>query len=431
MNPHFKKLTISGWRQFHNVSIEFHPRLTVITGSNGAGKSTLLNLLTPQFGWHRNFLGTPGRRRRNGAQQFYTGVRRSRDMPLENAVVVGTIDYSNGATSQMQVGTQGQQYGVSMNNQQPVVGTFISSHRSVPVFRPVNQISTSAINADQAYSMYQSEAVQRFSGQHNNNSHGSIYRLKETLVSLVLFGTSSDLATGDDYALKYFQGFVNVLRIVLPVSLGFRDLSIRVTDVVMETSSGNFIIDAASGGVMSIIDMAWQIYTFSQTTQAANTASFTVIMDEPENHLHPSMQRTLLANLLDAFPKAQFIVATHSPFMVSSVKDSFVYALRYSPVELDISSDDGEESLTSANLVFSEKLDVINRAGNAAEILRDVLGVAVTVPLWVEEQLDMLVAEYRNREINVEALNELRIRMTNLGFGEMYPIALAGVVEGK
>lgn len=252
----FEKLTISGWRQFHNVSIEFHPRLTVITGANGAGKSTLLNLLTPQFGWQRHFLGTPGRRRRNGIQQFYTGVRRTRDMVPGNSVLFGSLDYSNGQSAQMYVGTEGQQYGVSINNQQAVVGTFISSHRSVPIFRPVTQINTSAVHPDQAYGTYHSEAVQRFSGQ---NSHGAIYRLKETLVSLALFGTQNDLSAGDNYAVSYFRGFVDALRIVLPPSLGFQDLSIRVADVVMETSTGNFIIDAASGGVMSIIDMAWQI----------------------------------------------------------------------------------------------------------------------------------------------------------------------------
>ena len=161
MNPHFTKLAISGWRQFHDVSIDFHSRLTVITGSNGAGKSTLLNLLTPQFGWHRNFLGTPGRRRRNGAQQFFTGIRRGRDIPPGNAVLIGSLGYSNGMTAQMHVATEGQQYGISMSDLQPVIGTFISSHRAVPFFKPVTQISTSAVHPDQAYGVYQSEAVQR------------------------------------------------------------------------------------------------------------------------------------------------------------------------------------------------------------------------------------------------------------------------------
>jgi hypothetical protein len=174
--------------------------------------------------------------------------------------------------------------------------------------------------------------------------------------------------------------------------------------------------------------MAWQIYAFSKTSQMANSERFVVVMDEPENHLHPSMQRMLLGSLLDAFPSAQFIIATHSPFMVSSVKDSAVYALRYMSSQQNSSNEDIEDGLDLSRQVFSERLDVVNRAGNAAEILRDVLGVPVTVPLWVETQLNSLVIEYRNRELTVESLSELRERMTDLGFGEMYPTALAGVV---
>lgn len=426
MHPFFKSLSISGWRQFHNISMDFHPRLTIITGSNGAGKSTLLNLLTPTFGWHRNFLGTPKKKRKNGIQQFSTGIRGYENMQPNGSTIVGQMSYSNGMNAQLMVAHEGQQYGVGIQNQQHVIGTFIASHRAMPVFRAVTQINATALHPDQSYNIYQSESVQRYVGNH---TQGTLFRLKEALISLALFGTQGAMSAGDEDALAYFRGFVDVLRIMLPENLGFRDLSIRVTDVVLETESGNFIIDAASGGVMSLIDIAWQIYTFSKTSQAITSPTFTVVLDEPENHLHPSMQRVLLANLLQAFPSAQFIVATHSPFMVSSVKDSSVYALRYTSVTPN-SPDEDEESRPT-KLVFSEKLDVINRAGNAAEILRDVLGVPVTIPLWVEDQLNSLVAEYRSRTISVESLSELRERMTKLGFGEMYPTALAGVVGAQ
>lgn len=425
MHPFFKSLSISGWRQFHNISMDFHPRLTIITGSNGAGKSSLLNLLTPTFGWQRNFLGTPRKKRKNGIQQFSTGIRQSENIQPGGTTLVGQMEYSNGMAAQLLVANEGQQYGVGIQHQQHVIGTFISSHRAVPAFKAVTQINATALHPDQAYNIYQSESVQRYQGNH---SQGTLFRLKEALISLALFGTQGTMSSGDEDAIVYFRGFVDVLRIMLPENLGFRDLSIRVTDVVLETSSGNFIIDAASGGVMSLIDIAWQIYTFSKTSQALNATTFTVVMDEPENHLHPSMQRILLANLLQAFPTAQFIVATHSPFMVSSVQDSSVYALRYTSVSRNSTDEDLDDENQLLKLVYSEKLDVINRAGNAAEILRDVLGVPVTIPLWVENQLNTLVAEYRNREISVESLSELRERMTVLGFGEMYPTALAGVV---
>ncbi|ANH69486.1 AAA family ATPase [Mitsuaria sp. 7] len=43
-----------------------------------------------------------------------------------------------------------------------------------------------------------------------------------------------------------------------------------------------------------------------------------VLIDELDLHLHPQWQRSVLDNLLKTFPKLQFIVASHSPFLIQS-----------------------------------------------------------------------------------------------------------------
>lgn len=155
--------------------------------------------------------------------------------------------------------------------------------------------------------------------------------------------------------------------------------------MVLVTETGEFLIDASSGGIMTLVDIAWQIFLYS-----LRGGRFVVAFDEPENHLHPSMQRSIVPDLLRAFPQAQFIVATHSPFVVSSVKDSNVYVLAYREGE-DV------ESQRRSN-ISSIKLDTANKAGSAAEILRDVLGVRVTIQEWVEENLA------QTSKIRVEAI---------------------------
>ncbi|HGY1014021.1 TPA: AAA family ATPase [Aeromonas salmonicida subsp. smithia] len=52
-----------------------------------------------------------------------------------------------------------------------------------------------------------------------------------------------------------------------------------------------------------------------------------VLIDEIDAHLHVSLQKKILAFLKKAFPKVQFIVSTHSPFVVSSVDDAVIYDL--------------------------------------------------------------------------------------------------------
>lgn len=48
-------------------------------------------------------------------------------------------------------------------------------------------------------------------------------------------------------------------------------------------------------------------------------------IDEIETHLHVSLQRLVLPFFKNAFPKIQFIVSTHSPFILTSTTDAIVY----------------------------------------------------------------------------------------------------------
>ena len=52
-----------------------------------------------------------------------------------------------------------------------------------------------------------------------------------------------------------------------------------------------------------------------------------VLIDEPETHLHLEMQYQILPLLTDLFPNLQFIVATHSPAVASSIKNATVFDL--------------------------------------------------------------------------------------------------------
>ena len=53
-----------------------------------------------------------------------------------------------------------------------------------------------------------------------------------------------------------------------------------------------------------------------------------VLMDEPDLHLHPAWQWKILGALSKTFPKVQFIVATHSPIILASVKDAYIQLLK-------------------------------------------------------------------------------------------------------
>ncbi len=52
-----------------------------------------------------------------------------------------------------------------------------------------------------------------------------------------------------------------------------------------------------------------------------------VLIDEIETHLHIALQKKILPFLTSFFPRVQFIVTTHSPFVLNSIKNAVIFDL--------------------------------------------------------------------------------------------------------
>lgn len=384
------------WRQFDEVQVNFHDRLTVLTGANGAGKTTILNLLARHFGWSIKLIGTLSITRK-GAWKYFSGAGRELfENEKTEDQMVGRIVYSNNEIAKLDVPTLvSENYNANIRNQQPIDGIYITSHRPVYSYQRVDNIPTQIQANSQIFEQYVNNLRQYYNP--NARIESPSFRLKSSLISLATFGYGNRAVEANEEARITFESFQEVLRSVLPPDLNFREIKIRLPDVILHCENNDFSIDAASGGVAALIDLSWQIHMKSLTSD-----SFVVIIDEPENHLHPRLQRTVLPGLIKAFPTAQFIVATHNPFVVTSVEDSAVVVLDFV---------DGK--------VRSSDLSDVDRAASANKILTDVLGVPFPMPLWVEDEVDRVVAKLQGAELNADLLTEMRSRLTEIGLGEI------------
>ena len=60
-----------------------------------------------------------------------------------------------------------------------------------------------------------------------------------------------------------------------------------------------------------------------------------VLIDEPETHLHLKLQYEVMPLLTSLFPNIQFVVATHSPAVISSLKTATIFDLTTKTTESD------------------------------------------------------------------------------------------------
>ncbi len=374
----FKSIRLFNWRQFESVDIHFDTQVTVLTGQNSSGKTTILNILGKHFGWNINFIATPyiSKKRR---KKFWSDISSSRKSEFEsdneNKVDVGSIEYSNDVTCILTTPEYVKsQYQLQFQNQQGVVGLHIPSHRPAISYQQISQIPTDPQTVQQHYQEFQQLLFQTY-GSANTRNPGII--LKKSLVSLALFGYGSEVVVPNQEYRDLFISFQGILRKILPMDLGFERLEIRMPDVVLITKSGEFSLDAMSGGINDILSMAWQIHMYG-----ADKESCTVIIDEPENHLHPSMQRSILPSFAKAFPNYKFIIATHSPFIVSSMREARVYGLLY-----------GKD-----NKVSSFELKEADLSVTTNKILREILDVPSTLPIWMEEKIRTIITSLNQFE---------------------------------
>lgn len=401
----FKKLTINHWKQFEKLDIDFHERLTVLTGANGAGKTTILNLLSPHFGWTTNELATPAKDIKSGFIKFFT---RFFTKPIESTDnIIGQLTYNQGASANIQVpNSDVAQYQITIQPQQSVNGFNIPSHRPTFHYQPVTQLSLEKRNKIQAFQLVSNSSRNRIVG---GGDRPSSYYIKETLLTWNIFGYGNPEMEPDEEYMGYYEGFQKVLKKVLPKTLGFEKFSARKSEIVIVTSSGEFMLDGCSGGISALIDLCWQLYMY--TTQ--ETEEFTVLIDEIENHLHASMQRAILPDLISAFPNVQFIVTTHSPLIIGSVKNSNVYALKYN----------------ENNKIESILLDLENKAKNATEILNEILGVTFTMPIWVEIALNEIVKKHSHKEIDETVFDQMRNELKEFGLEDLMPLAIRDILK--
>lgn len=417
----FTRLKIKEWRQFSDIDITFHEHLTVLTGANGAGKTTVLNLLSQSTGWTPQFVSSY-ERDETGIMKYINNLKnKGKKLFIKNNTVLendqssnklGELAFSDGTIAdlllpkEVNYGT----YSINVVGGKAEKGVYVDSHRPNFPYRALKTIPTTVATRELIYGKYfEFNKTFVFDTYRNHDEMSATSLIKETLASLAIFGYGNQSVNPNEEARKLFEGYVDILKIVLPPNLGFKKISVVVPEVMLCTETGDFPIDAVSGGISSIIDITWQLYMFSETSEP-----FIALIDEPENHLHPELQKNFLGNLIKAFPNVQFIVATHNPFMITSQRDSNVYVLNYN----------------ENHKVFSCKLDYINRAGTSNAILRDVLGIDSTMPVWATEELENIVEKYSHRAFSNDNLESLRNELSSIGLADYIPETIAHIAEG-
>ena len=138
-----------------------------------------------------------------------------------------------------------------------------------------------------------------------------------------------------------------------------------------------------------------------------------VIIDEIETHLHVDLQKKILPFLTDFFPKIQFIVSTHSPFVLSSLSNATICDLETRTITSDLSGysydaliesyfkvDKYSEEVKSKIFEFESLASLQERTAEQNDNFRYLKNYFAHAPKYLSTELLVKLQQIELRELN-------------------------------
>ena len=138
-----------------------------------------------------------------------------------------------------------------------------------------------------------------------------------------------DMETVESIA-KWFNKFENSLKDLfddnsIKLKFDYRKLNFKIHQDGRE----DFGLNELSDGFSAVLDIVMNLILRMEKTREglAYDKEGIVLIDEVETHLHIELQKKIMPFLTSFFPNIQFIVTTHSPFVINSINDAVIYDL--------------------------------------------------------------------------------------------------------
>lgn len=328
-------LTLKNFRCFEDQEYDFHPSMNVLIGQNGTGKTAILEALATSAGsW---LLGIGG---------FESRHIRPNDVRLKPIIIGEEMTFE-------------QQYPVSISAQGEIEGKYIgwqrtlASERSRTTYGDVRQLRELATHADVSVRAGKSIILPVIayygSGRlwkelRDSRVKQSIKDKQTRLSRLEGYRDSIDDRVSPRDLMRWLerQAWIafqegrepQLLRTVLSTMVAMLE---GATDVRYDPKREDIVVSFAdssplpfkylSDGQRNLLALAGDIAMRMSRLNpqlgldVLNETPGVVLVDELDLHLHPRWQRRIIDDLRRLFPKVQFIVTTHSPFIIQTLQE--------------------------------------------------------------------------------------------------------------
>lgn len=408
-----EQLALTNYRLFDNFVIDFSDGLTVIAGDNGAGKTTVIEgvavaisaFLTKFAGVSSMSIKSSDARLASYALGSSDDVQAQFPVKVSAAGFVGEehLEWSrslNAAGGKTTYGEANSVIAISAQMQErlqrgdrelllPLIayygtGRLWDMHREKRDGGIVDSTRTNGYidclsgtaNIKLMRNWFRDQTVKKYQRQEQNL--GPVPELEAVLRAL-------------EMCYANVTGFHDVKVLY---NLNTNDLDVYYTEgqermrIAMSQLS-----DGYKGTISLIADIAYRMATLNPQLldRVLEETEGIVLIDEVDLHLHPQWQKRVLKDLTTIFPKVQFIVSTHAPEVINSVRSENLVMLK------------GRRAVSASSEVYGK---------DVASVLKEVMEVderpQAVVELFNNFYRCLVEHKYNDAEQYLDLLDKLR-----------------------
>lgn len=419
-----RKIHLENFRCYESKDFQFNGNLTVVVGNNTTGKTSLLRAIRIGLGAYLSSLPTLA----NGSafrcnftkedrRQWFNEVNRdyeeSENQP--SIKIEGLFPFTNNdGSGQLYEERHIEWFRVltkanNTTHNRECAGQLIDAATDIEHIRKDSAL-TAVFPLILSFSADRMNAQSRQIGSVNERLKRIDKAYRGALKNDIDFDSAMDWLKQYDKNLEdrlVFEGnkeaFLNAITEAIPmlsqVTLHRGQIEALVEmNGMKERHHYNYMSDGFKSMISLVSEIAYRAIMLNGFLgkEAVHATPGIVLIDEMDLFLHPLWQRRVLQDLGNAFPNIQFIVTTHSPFIIQSVTKEHLLVLD------DVEVSDDEPNMKSIEDIAEEEMNMGEQT--RSKEYREMLCAA--------EEFFTLVTQAKDK--SPEEIEKLRLRLTCL-----------------
>ncbi|HCZ9286626.1 AAA family ATPase [Vibrio alginolyticus] len=370
-----------------NIDIELNGRNLIITGGNGSGKTCLLRefnrkadlLIAQKKMADRESIERNVYHYEESLKNLQKGTSRyEREQRNCDSYKKQLDDINSGLNI---VFTDYLSFSSNLDDRKAVLHLFEAQRKS-----DISSANTAKGLETEKAQVRNHNKSQRF----GNNLEQHLVNLRNRRSLAITEDKNHRLADKIDHWFKEFEEDLRQLLEDNTAKLQFNSDTLKFT--IFQGSKPEYTFQSLSSGYQAIFDIYADLLMRTEYFDITpKELTGIVFIDEIDAHLHVSLQRLIFPFFTKSFPNIQFIVTTHSPFVLMSSEDTIIFDLtKNEQIDEDI-------SLYSHTAVIQGLLGTKTTSARLEEYVNEIATIVNTDNVDYE-RLEVLVRKLRSVE---------------------------------